>query len=264
MSWPRVFYHANSRLSRRLRFRGLLLPICDMLQRIFSDNGDGDGHLTPAGLDNFQRYASVSPTEGAWFLGPLMSIVVAGRRETNDLCARWFDRWEAERRQPLWQWEPSSVEAEIKAVAASLPDKLRYLPLVLLMPAVESAFFVEEIRTQEHDAVLTAIALELYHRRTKEWPASLAELTPGLLPAVPADRFTGKPLRYHLVDGRPLLYSCGTDCDDDHGVMPKEGNSVARAWEASAKLDANTVTTAWAAAHDGDWILWPPVPEMAN
>ncbi|HEX7377927.1 MAG TPA: hypothetical protein VF278_12480, partial [Pirellulales bacterium] len=238
---------------------GERMMIDDVLQRVFSDNGAGDGRLTSAGLDFLEFNESPNSVREAWLLGPVVSVLVAGRRETHDLAAQWFDHAEAEHRQPLWKWGPSSFEAELKSIAGGFPSRLRYLPLVLLMPAVESAFLVREIRTQEQDAVLTAIALELYHRRAKKWPATLAELTPGLLPAVPPDRFTGEPLCYRLVDGRPLIYSRGTDCDDDGGVLPKEGNRVARAWDAEARLDAQTVTTAWAAAHDGDWILWPPV-----
>lgn len=236
----------------------------DVLQRVFSDNGAGDGHLTRAGLANLQHYAAIEPDDAIWLLGPVVSAVIASRRETHDLAARWFDGWEAERHRPLWQWRPSIVDAEFNKVASGLPGKLHYMPLVLLLPAAESAYFVRETRVQEQDAVLTVIALELYHRLTHEWPSSLAKLTPGLLPTVPVDRFTGEPLCYRVIDGHPLLYSRGTDCDDDGGVMPKEGNRVARTWDASARLGSNTVTTAWATAHDGDWLLWPPVPETAK
>jgi len=194
----------------------------------------------------------------------LMLATVAGRRETHDVARHWLDRWEAERRGPLWQWQPSSAQAEIKAVSARLSQKLRFFPLVLLLPGLDDAFLVSELRTQEHDAAWAAIALELHHRRTGEWPASLDELTPDLLPKLPIDRFTGEPLRYCLVEGRPLLYSCGTDRDDDRGVRPAGRDRVAQAWSDAAKLDATTVATAWAVEHDGDWILWPPVEEVSE
>jgi hypothetical protein len=116
---------------------------------------------------------------------------------------------------------------------------------------------VGELDTQRRDAVFGVIALELYHRRHNAWPATLNELAPGLLPAVPLDRFTGRPLCYRIIDGRPLVYSCGIDGDDDGGRPPKAGNEVASRWGPEAKLDADTI--AWADAQDGDWILWPPV-----
>jgi hypothetical protein len=244
-----------------LRIDGERLMIDDLLQRTYSDDGKGDGHLTPAGLQAMRSYDLPVPAREIWLLGPFMSAALAGRRETHNLAMHWFDRWEAERRQPLWQWAPSSAEAEIKEAASRLPSKVRYFPLVLLMPGLDGAFLAAEIRAQQQDAALTAIALELHRRRTENWPASLGELTPGLLPTLPIDRFTGDPLRYRLIDGRPLLYSCGTDGDDDGGRMPAEGNNAAHLWNEGAKLDATTVSTQWASIHDGDWVLWPPVEE---
>jgi hypothetical protein len=239
-----------------LRIDGEQMMIDDLLQRIFTDDGDGDGYLTAEGVKALRAYQTNVPVEKAWLWGPVASMAVAGRREVHDLAARWFDRWQAERRRPLWQWQPSSVETEIKAMP-HFPSRYRLFPLMLFMPAFDSAFLIAELRLQENDAVLTAIALELYHRRNAHWPATLAELAPDLLPNVPIDRFTGKPLFYRLREGRPLLYSAGTDGDDDDGRPPLEASSIAEKWDESTKLDSATITTAWAAAHDGDWILWP-------
>jgi hypothetical protein len=242
-----------------LRIDGERMMIDDLLQRLYSDDGNGDGHLTPAGLAAIKHYELPVPEREVWLFGPFLSAAVAGRREMRDLARHWFDRWEAERRQPLWQWAPSSAEAEMKQKVSRLSTKLRYFPLLLLIPALDGAFVAAETRQQLQDAALTAIALELHRRRTDEWPSSLAELTPTLLPTLPIDRFTGEPLRYRLVEGDPLLYSCGTDGDDDGGRVPVEGNDSAHLWRENAKLDATTISTQWAATHDGDWILWPPV-----
>lgn len=239
-----------------LRIDGEQMMIDDLLQRIFTDDGRGDGYLTAEGLKALRVYGTKIPTENAWLWGPVASAAVAGRREVHDLAARWFDRWQAERRQPLWQWQPSSVETEIKAMP-HFPSRYRLFPLMLFMPALDFAFLTIELRIQENDAVMTSLALELYRRRNAHWPDTLAELTPDLLPNVPLDRFTGKPLYYRLREGQPLLYSAGTDGDDDGGRSPLEGNGVAEKWDESTKLDSATIGTAWAAAHDGDWILWP-------
>jgi len=247
----------------RLRTDGERMLIDDLSQRIFSDDGNGDGHLTAVGLAALRQYGLPLPTEKIILFGPWMSATVAGRRETHDLATHWLDRFEAERRRPLWQWRPWSAEAEIDAVSARTARRLRFFPLALVMAGLDGAFLAAEAGAQEHDAVLTAIALELHRRRTGEWPPSLAELTPDVLPELPTDRFTGEPLRYRLMEGRPLLYSHGTDRDDDGGVRPTGGNGVARMWSESAQLDSTTVTTAWAAAHDGDWVLWPPVEDAS-
>lgn len=70
-----------------------------------------------------------------------------------------------------------------------------------------------------------AIALELYRRRHGAWPATLAELIPDLLPEIPLDRYDGAPLRYRLIQGKPVIYSVGEDGNDD-GLLPRDGDLV--------------------------------------
>jgi hypothetical protein len=105
---------------------------------------------------------------------------------------------------------------------------------------------------QQRDATMAAVALARYYLMHEKWPESLHDLVPSLLPAVPSDRFDGQPLRYRLVDGRPLLYSVGTDLNDDGGT-PYHGNGDPW-WVANWPPDPSI---------DGDWILWPPMARDA-
>ena len=73
--------------------------------------------------------------------------------------------------------------------------------------------------------VVVAIALEFYRRAHGRFPETLAQLTPTLLPHVPDDRITGDPVRYRLVNGRPLIYSLGPDGKDDGG-HPADANRL--------------------------------------
>jgi hypothetical protein len=101
------------------------------------------------------------------------------------------------------------------------------------------------------DGILVAIALELYRRQYGSYPDSLDQLTPALLPHVPADRITGQPLRYRLIDGKPIVYSIGADRDDDGGSPPVtkggEPAPLAAAWWEVPKERAC----------DGDWVIYP-------
>jgi hypothetical protein len=66
--------------------------------------------------------------------------------------------------------------------------------------------------------VVTALALKRFQLQHGQWPATLAELCPALLPSVPIDPYDGKPLKYHPNDdGTYLLYSVGEDGIDDGG-----------------------------------------------
>jgi hypothetical protein len=69
----------------------------------------------------------------------------------------------------------------------------------------------------------------------------LDELMPEYLPAVPRDRFDGRPLKYRMTNGWPTLYSVGED-RGDHG-----GNSMDGSPGSEQK--------------PGDWILWPVIED---
>lgn len=66
--------------------------------------------------------------------------------------------------------------------------------------------------------VVTALALERYHRRHAQYPDSLANLVPDFLKAAPIDFMNGQPLQYSRTrDGHFKLYSVGLDAIDDGG-----------------------------------------------
>ena len=54
------------------------------------------------------------------------------------------------------------------------------------------------------------------HRaRHGDWPASLSEIDPEVLPIPAIDYYSGEPLRYALLNGTPRLWALGADRDDD-------------------------------------------------
>ena len=62
------------------------------------------------------------------------------------------------------------------------------------------------------------MAIRVYALANGREPASLAELVPALLPAVPVDPYSGKPLVYRLDPKGFVLYSVGPNGRDDGGV----------------------------------------------
>jgi hypothetical protein len=63
-----------------------------------------------------------------------------------------------------------------------------------------------------------AVGVTKYKLKHAKYPAKLADLVPGFLPAVPIDPLGGKPLRMVAADGGLVLYSVGPDGDDDGGA----------------------------------------------
>ena len=255
----------------RVRFDSERACIEDLLQRYWTDDGHGDGLLRPdllralAGAD--AAAADQVGAAPAWLL-PLVSPIMAGRRELHARFTAILDGYEAEAATPLWERGEHSVDAQVEALASAPLDRIRYLPLSIMSPALGRASRIGELAVQSRDATLVAIALELYHRRHGVWPAKLAELAPQLLPQVPPDRYDGRSIKYRVIDGQPLLYSVGADRKDDNGRLPEPKDLGPNVPDRRAR--ANALARAWlpppepnrppgAAPPDGDWVLWPPV-----
>lgn len=267
----------------RARMDGEYLLFEDLLQRIYTDDGGGDGYLTPEGSEFFQHIdfqdpPGNAPPEVSWgpvvapIKGAALSLLTARRREASYMAERLMLRFEAERAGPLWQWEESTAEAQVGKLRDSAYLRICYWPVLYVFPGLKHVAMQGEVLTQQRDAMLAAIALELYRRQHGSWPESLAALTPLPLPTLPMDRFSGQPLCYRLVNGRPLVYSTGVDRDDDGGRAHRMGNDLAQRWEPWKKVsrpprlvhDGFGNRVYMPAGFDWDWILWPSPESLAR
>jgi hypothetical protein len=271
--------------------RGERLFFYDVIQRSFTDDGDGDGRLTPEGVLFLQGVTSSSDERwlnlGMRAIGPLG--VVGPRRAQVAEYDRIMDVYEAQLLRPARDADLSAVHARVAdlrgptGVTALPAQYVRYLPVSILVPAMSGALEHAERLLGQRDGLTVAIALELHRRRHGAYPASLDALVPGLLPAVPADRISGDPLRFRLVDGKPVVYSVGVDRDDDGGRRPAKSAAYKRSDEAArwphldfgraagrpgavaspAQGGAPAASTAAAPpeAADGDWVLFPAPPD---
>ncbi len=204
------------------RFQGEQMLFDDLVQRLYTDDGNGDGRLTAQGLNS---PGLTNGTDGAELLAPIAGLVIAGRRAYTDEYRRLLAIVEAEFARPLWRRDPARLDRETGAGTETLLHRARYPRIGRLIHAYSRVGTRPELVTQERDAMCVAIALELYRRRHGGWPASLTELIPDLLPEIPPDRYDGAPLRYRLIEGKPVIYSVGKDGHDD-GLLPRDGDLV--------------------------------------
>jgi hypothetical protein len=241
----------------------------DLLQRIYTDDGRGDGRVTPEGVRGLHSLVesappALNPDVGvlSQLISPGVAALVGGRRENRELYDSLLDEMIAAHQGPPWQWDYEDMHAgddRLKRLTGTATGALRYFLPYIMLPAVSAVFSADERAIANRDAALVSIALVLYHRRHGQWPASLDQLVPDLLPAVPPDRLDGKPLRYTLRDGRPILYTLGGDRDDDGGrpTDPPENATIAsfgpRHPQASPSPPGGD--------DDGDWIFFPPPKE---
>lgn len=249
----------------RARLDGERVCFDDFVQRYYTDDGDGDGHLRPSQDAQliFGLAAGEATMGPSHVTGPIVSAFVAGR---SDLLAKYGElmaRVESEAQTPLWQRDASSADLVLEQLSSNPVQKARYWYIALLFPSLSRANYLFEVTTQQRDATLVAIALEIYHRKHGAFPPTLDVLVPQYLPAVPPDRYDGQPIKYKLIDGRPLLYSVGVNRVDDGGILPAaksrtQANTDARNWIAPSALPTNPLEIE---KLRGDWILWPPVED---
>ena len=87
-----------------------------------------------------------------------------------------------------------------------------------MCPATESVFTAEDRAFVRRELVKTAAALAVYRAEHGEYPQQLSEMVPEVLPALPLDPFSDKPLIYEKKnDGGYLLYSVFINGRDDGG-----------------------------------------------
>jgi hypothetical protein len=249
----------------RPRFDSDRAIFADIFQRYYNADGSPRPELL---LRTWQSREPREPQAPRYVFNltlPLLSAVTLSRDELARKADDIYTHVAAEAERPFWLRNTHVMADEVQAMNATRYAQSRYWPLSALMPTmtVDRAVTLGDFANQERNGVLVAIALELYHRRHEAWPARLVELTPEFLPTVPLDCWDGQPLRYRVVDGRPLIYSVGADRQDDGGRLPDipvaqrpkplmpnlAGYLNRRAREPDAPNMPGYV--------NGDWILWP-------
>jgi hypothetical protein len=114
-----------------------------------------------------------------------------------------------------------------QVTASMLPPGNRfYIISRIILPALLKAFTrdadaVARLRTAQ--SVLAVERFRLTHGH--DLPATLGELVPSYLAFVPMDPYDGKPLHFKKWDSRYVIYSIGSDGNDDGGVESNAKNS---------------------------------------
>ena len=127
---------------------------------------------------------------------------------------------------------PDVKQALFKAVSpvyqlTNVLDRFRYPLSLIAIPNYPKACGTAIDVETERQMTLAVIALKRFQLRHGQLPPDLEALVPELLPALPYDYMSAKPLRYLLKpDGSYVLYSVGLDGIDDGGdPSPAPGGS---------------------------------------
>jgi hypothetical protein len=248
LAWPRV---AGDILS----FKGERMMVHDAIQRAYTDDGNGDGHLTLEGQKLLREIGAI----GSWNLSGYSAVfnsileyasapVGSSRKAVTEQYDRLMDLADANVTRPIREanWQ-SYTQQSIAHYDQS--TRLRRSVLILMERGLAAIHVRAERNLGHRDGILVAIALELHRREHGQYPKTLDELSPKYLPTLPPDRINGAPLKWRLINGKPLIYSVGADGDDDGGRLPIAPGGKVRKWGAA---DWSSDKPA-----DGDWVLFP-------
>jgi hypothetical protein len=240
----------------------------DALQRIFSDNGRGDGRLSVDGMRTLHRWSTWTgenrPAAGRlelYALGPLQSTLMGSRAEQ---LAKYDEMMAAARRDadtPPWL-RGAKYEAQRVAdgVGSGVFTRSRYAVVAIFAPAMGRVIDARDRARMVRDATLTALALEGARVRTGRYPETLDELVPAFLPAAPIDACSGGPLRYRVDAGGPVLYSVGRDRTDDGGIYAANESLTTAAEQIRPWAEGQTdaIGRPVPKPPSADWILYAP------
>jgi hypothetical protein len=114
------------------------------------------------------------------------------------------------------------VQRRIAAIDQRAQNLPRTVPVArILMPVYSRAFAHEATSRARFDVLRVGVAVKLYRLRHGRYPGTLADLAPGILPRIPIDEFTGKPLIYKVRGRGFVVYSVGANTVDEGGVKNK-------------------------------------------
>ncbi len=223
-----------------LTFEYEQMTFMDVVQHSFTEGGPGGGHLMPIMISYLYDEDRIPP-----IMACSMSLVHAGRDETVRVGTSIYKAMEDTIVYSPYQRKAKQIQGS-DAIVENLP-KYRYSLFHSMIPA-----FVKVIdRYYEGKTLMeatgTIIAIQRYKAENNNWPENLGELkTAGLISAIPMDPYGDGSLVYQRRGDGFVLYSRGTDMEDDGGKAVVDDPWGRRG---SGQSDST--------GPDGDRVFWP-------
>ena len=205
----------------------------DIVQRLYTDDGHGDGRFAP----QWKQLRLISALEGvsadkprattqftllaSWLSQPFAFYAIAGRKEALDHYDASMKRLASQPNDSLNDTVTASAIADEKFVESMTAHGARFFLEGILMPALGKVVFELQIDRANRDACVISIAAELYHRANKKWPASAKDLAPLCNGNAPRDSWNGKSILMETDANGFRMWSVGRDGMDNRGNLKK-------------------------------------------
>lgn len=220
----------------------------DFLQRCYTNNGKGSGHMIPSQAQKFigivnDSGQSYGETEEKLRFGLFMamSITTANRRDITRAFDEVYDTAQKWAYKTPWQLHKENADLMMSFYNGSVLKQARYWPVFMFIPATKSLNKTGYRLSADVESTLTVVVLLRCRQDTGSYPESLDDLVAaGYLKNLPMDPFSDKPLVYKKTADGFTLYSVGFNFEDDGGQSGKDDKGQVKKW-----------------ADNGDAIFWP-------
>ncbi len=264
----------------------------DIFQRTFTDDGNGNGRITAAGLEFFEKtqFVFLSPSlkdepaltkRAAEHLRPLTApfslISFPTRQLAVDKFMQELDELVERIKMPFHETidnfpKDEADDTGISLILNMLPPKFH----------LQAAFAKADANQRATIAVLAAYR---YQRKHGQFPDSIDQLVGEFLDELPLDPFDSKPLRYRREKEGFRIYSIGFDRVDNGGqrilvnrhnpgipvdFQPSETETTSEPGSPSRKdgIEFRPQKTSefdlTGSQSKGDWVLWPRLSEIED
>ncbi len=233
-----------------LNLSGERLMMLDTIQRVYTNNGQGDGRITKQGLAFLdatglimgERFTGVRLVN-QFLIGPVALFSIAPRRETTRQMESWLASMETQLKSPVYSkstWD--DLDQQMRQAA------IRHPVLVSLFPDGDALHQILLKTRAQREGVLMALAVKRYRIREGVWPASANDLLDGFLESLPVDPLSGDSLKYHRRGETFVIYSVGLDGEDNQGFRP-------RIFPGGGRPDVEIGIEEW--SRENDWVPEP-------
>ncbi|MHC4665195.1 MAG: hypothetical protein ACYS9T_04455 [Planctomycetota bacterium] len=201
----------------------------DFIQRCYTDNGDGSGHLIPGRLKEYWQVIERNDTDNefveyARFLAA--SLAGADRDQMTRELQKYYNTAQQWAHKTPWQLKKENVDTKMGTDEWSPFRRVRYWPVLVLAPALTRVSELSYRAKVQIEALVTTVAAIRYKNAYGDYPENLDRLLEAdLLKKLPMDPYSDQPLVYKTTDGDFILYSLGRDFDDDAGAYTNWGDS---------------------------------------
>jgi len=217
-------------------FSGERLICHELIQRHFTDDGTGGGHIPRISIERMRN--------------PPLYLIQLGVSPIGEDQALGWEKLERKQTTRLTDWFFRSYLDSVKdRTPAEQHRTRRTVEDIIRQAAKENAFLQELIPGYEkayhmsyrckafRDALIVTVAILRYRLEQAHLPDELYELVrAGYLDSLPNDPYSDTPFIYRKLGSDFLLYSLGPDFDDDGGTRSIGKGDMA----------------------EGDDVFWPP------